>query len=73
MTLHLKKIKAALMGSQLRSLSMRRRLIIYLTSILLFFALLLFMLLFLFGLIDPVNSKIDMNLTSQLENSVNDI
>lgn len=73
MTLHLKKIKAALMGSQLRSLSMRRRLIIYLTSILLFFALLLFMLLSLFGLIDPVNSKIDMNLTSQLENSVNDI
>lgn len=49
MILHLKEIKSALKEAQTQSVSMRRRLIIYLSAIMLFLALLLVILLFLFG------------------------
>lgn len=73
MILHLKEIKSALKEAQTQSVSMRRRLIIYLSAIMLFLALLLVMLLFLFGAIDPINAEMEWALASQLENSVYNI
>ena len=73
MILHLKEIKTALKEAQTQSVSMRRRLIIYLSAIMLFLALLLVMLLFLFGTIDPINAEMEWALASQLENSVYNI
>ena len=73
MILHLKEIKSALKEAQTQSVSMRRRLIIYLSAIMLFLALLLVMLLFLFGTIDPINAEMEWALASQLENSVYNI
>lgn len=73
MILHLKEIKSALKEAQTQSVSMRRRLIIYLSAIMLFLALLLVILLFLFGAIDPINAEMEWALASQLENSVYNI
>ena len=71
MILRLKEIKAALEMAQAQGLSMRRRLIVYLFGMMLFFSLLVAMLLFLFGVIDPIGSEEERALTNQLENSVN--
>lgn len=71
MILRLKEIKTALEMAQAQGLSMRRRLIVYLFGMMLFFSLLVAMLLFLFGVIDPIGSEAERALTNQLENSVN--
>lgn len=71
MILHLKEIKSALEAAQAQGVSMRRRLILYLFAIMLFFALLIAVLLFLFGAVDPIGSEMEWALTNQLENSVN--
>lgn len=52
---------------------MRRRLMLYLFTIMLFFALLIAILLLLFGAIDPIGYEIEWALDNQLEDSVNDI
>lgn len=54
MILHLKEIKSALEAAQAQGVSMRRRLMLYLFAIMLFFALLIAVLLFLFGAVDPI-------------------
>lgn len=71
MILHLKEIKSALEAAQAQGVSMRRRLMLYLFAIMLFFALLIAVLLFLFGAVDPIGSEMEWALTNQLENSVN--
>ncbi len=73
MILCLKEIKSALETAQTQGVSMRRRLMIYLFTIMLFFALLIAMLLLLFGAIDPIGYEIERALGNQLENTVNTI
>lgn len=71
MILYLKEIKSALEAAQAQGVSMRRRLMLYLFAIMLFFALLIAVLLFLFGAVDPIGSEMEWALTNQLENSFN--
>ncbi len=73
MILRLKEIKSSLEAAQTQGVSMRRRLMIYLFTIMLFFALLIAMLLLLFGAIDPIGYEIERALDNQLENSANTI
>ena len=73
MILRLKEIRSVLEAAQTQSVSMRRRLMLYLFTIMLFFAFLIAMLLFLFGAIDPIGYEIERALSNQLENSVNSI
>ena len=70
MILRLKEIRSVLEAAQTQSVSMRRRLMLYLFTIMLFFAFLIAMLLFLFGAIDPIGCEIERALSNQLENSV---
>ena len=71
MILRLKEIKSALEAAQAQGISMRRRLMVYLFAMMLFFSLLVATLLILFGAIDPIGSEMEWALTNQLENSVN--
>lgn len=73
MILRPKEWKSILKTAQTQSVSMRRRLMLYLFTIMLFFALLIAILLLLFGAIDPIGYKIEWALDNQLEDSVNDI
>ena len=73
MILRLKEIRSVLEAAQTQSVSMRRRLMLYLFTIMLFFAFLIAMLLFLFGAIDPIGYEIERALSSQLENSADSI
>lgn len=70
MILRLKEIRSVLEAAQTQSVSMRRRLMLYLFTIMFFFAFLIAMLLFLFGAIDPIGYEIERALSNQLENSV---
>lgn len=73
MILRPKEWKSILETAQKQSVSMRRRLMLYLFTIMLFFALLIAILLLLFGAIDPIGYEIEWALDNQLEDSVNDI
>ena len=58
MILRLKEIRSVLEAAQTQSVSMRHRLMLYLFTIMLFFAFLIAMLLFLFGAIYPIGYEL---------------
>lgn len=73
MILRLKEIRSVLEAAQTQSVSMRRRLMLYLLALLIAFAVLVAMLLFLFGAIDPIGHEMEQALTNQLEASTSKI
>ncbi len=73
MRLRLQEIPAALKTAAAQGVSMRRRLVGYLSAIMLFLALFLVMLLLLSGLIDPVSAETQRALARQLESAADSI